>query len=78
MRRHRGSRGGKEPGHDLARPRSRGIEARRRTEIGQAVEIDNSLHREWITRATDSRGSRNRSSIARGIHGATVVTTRVT
>ena len=37
MRRHRGSRGGKEPGHDLARPRRRGIEARSRTESGQAV-----------------------------------------
>jgi hypothetical protein len=37
MRRHRGSRGGKEPGHDLARQPGRGIEARSGTESGQAV-----------------------------------------
>jgi Phage integrase family len=37
MRRHRGSRGGKEPGHDLARQPGRSIEARTRTESGQAV-----------------------------------------
>jgi hypothetical protein len=37
MRRQRGSRGGKEPGHDITRQPGRGIEARSRGEIGQAV-----------------------------------------